>query len=250
MEIESVIIVGSGNVAFHLMNWLTMKGIPVSRISSRTFLDGIGQLPSPASLYIIAVSDDAIALVGRNLKERVSDDVMVVHTSGSIPCEVLANCFSCHGVLYPMQTFSRNSSLEYSRIPLFIEAADENATARLERFACRLSATVYRLDSRRRKALHIAAVFACNYLNRMLVHATDVLAECPFGLETLVPLIEETVEKAVAIGPRQAQTGPARRGDIGVLKMHQKSLEHLPDAQQIYTFIARQILDDYGLRPK
>lgn len=250
METDQAIVIGSGNVALHLEKWLRTKGILARRVSPRTFLDAAGKTPQPASLYIIAVADGAIASVGKHLKERVAGDAMVVHTSGSMPCEVLADCFPCRGVLYPMQTFSRDRVLEYDRIPLFIEAADEISTERLERFAGRLSPTVHRLDSRRRKALHIAAVFACNYINRMLVHADDVLEDCPFGLGTLVPLIGETVAKAVAMGPRKAQTGPARRGDIGVLKSHQEALTHLPDAQELYTFIARQILDDYGLRPE
>lgn len=250
MDTESVIVIGSGNVAFHLEKWLITKGIAVRRVSSRTFLDDYGQQPPHASLYIIAVADDAITAVGANLKDRVAGDAMVVHTSGSVPCNVLSDSFPCHGVLYPMQTFSKNRVLQYDRIPLFIEAVDEISTVRLERFAGRLSTTVHRLDSHRRKALHIAAVFACNYLNRMLVHAADALTDCPFSLETLVPLIEETVAKAVTMGPRQAQTGPARRGDIGVLKTHQEALVQLPDAQKLYTFIARQILDDYGLRPE
>lgn len=248
MATESTVIIGSGNVAIHLERWFKMTGKAVNRVSSRTFLDDAGHLPPAAMLYVISVSDDAIAAVGEKLKAIVVADAVVVHTSGSRPCEILAGSFLSYGVLYPMQTFSRDRSLDYNRIPLFIEGVDERTTERIESIAGQLSSRVYRLDSRRRMALHIAAVFACNYLNRLLVHAAEVLDGCPFSLETLKPLMEETIEKAIAIGPRQAQTGPARRGDVGVLESHKKALEHLSEAQELYSFIAGQILNDYGLR--
>lgn len=246
MTVDAIII-GGGNVAGHMADWLADKGISARQISSRTFLDSDGRPISAADIYIIAVLDDAISSVGVKLKEMVPPDSMVVHTSGTRSCDELAGLFRHYGVLYPMQTFSKGRPLDYESIPLFIEAGNESDTARLEAFARRLSRTVCRLDSRRRKALHIAAVFASNYVNRMLVHAADVLADCPFGIEILNPLMEETIAKAIIMGPREAQTGPARRGDTGVLNAHLDALENSPDAQAIYSLLARQIQKDYGL---
>src|SRR5690606_36827278 len=114
-----------------------------------------------ADVYIIAVKDDVVAAVAAQLPDSLQG--MVVHTAGSVGMDAIAAHAAAYGVLYPLQTFSKAKALDFSTIPLMVEASSEAALIRLEALAGSLSKRVFRCDSKQRLSLHAAAVFACNF---------------------------------------------------------------------------------------
>ena len=200
-----------------------------------TDIDSIGR---NIDVCIYAVSDASLAEVA----ERVNQpEVLHLHTAGSMPIDVLNVHHNKHyGVLYPFQTFSRQRAVDFDKIPIFIEANDEPAEAMTARLAHLLSNDVRVVTSAQRMAIHVAAVFACNFTNHMYTIAAQILHDQHVPFDILYPLISETAQKIQTMSPVMAQTGPAVRNDWNVINKH---LTFLTDEQQrrLYQLITQNI---------
>ncbi|MDP6921970.1 MAG: DUF2520 domain-containing protein [Lutibacter sp.] len=247
-----VILLGGGNVAYHLAcEFLQNPGFELVQLYNRTLdaievfkgktklTDTIADLQK-ADLYVLAVSDKAIS--GLSSKLCVPDK-LVVHTSGAMPLETLESV-SRKGVLYPLQTFSKNRKVSLSEVPFCIETEHPQDRVLLEKTARTLSKHCHYIDSSQRKTLHVSAVFVNNYVNHLyhLAHSLCETQDIPVDL--LQPLIEETAQKIRTMKPLEAQTGPARRGDHNSLEEHQKILTE--KYRELYTLLAKSIADTYG----
>jgi len=253
VNVERVAIVGAGNVATHMARGLHAAGISISAVcarhadTARRLAAAVGapavcpspsDIPRDVDMVLVAVTDSAVAEVAAALPVI---DAPVVHTSGSVPLGTLAARHARAAVLYPLQTFSRDVDVDLSQVPLFTEATDEDTLACVDGVARVLSAHVYHADSARRKHLHVAGVMASNFPVYLLEQCRRVLAEAGYPLEVVRPLAEATLEKAFAVGPRDAMTGPARRGDMAVVEAHGRLLP--PDTARIYGLVSSQIYD-------
>lgn len=255
---DQIVILGSGNVATHLAKALDVVA-DVTQVWSRTFANALSladelrqatpicrfeDLKKDADVYIIAVPDDAVASVASNLAE-VSG--IVAHTSGTCDLKCLRDGIG-HGnvgIFYPLQTFSRNIPVDVSRIPFFIEGDNEETAAKLYSLANQISEKVFYADSTVRSKLHIAAVFACNFVNRLYAVADVFLKDnTDFDLTVLHPLMSETLRKAMDNGPEAAQTGPAVRGDLGTVTRHLKELDGTN--KEIYELLTKSIITHYN----
>lgn len=226
----NIAIVGSGNVASHLNRALKPKAA-VSLVNPHS-LEG---LPENVDVVIIAVADDAIAEVASLIPDS---GALVVHTSGSVPIETLAPFFSKYGVLYPLQTFSKDIRLQYDEIPVFLEASSEETLSILKQTASLFTSHIRNADSYTRKILHLSAVFACNFANALIGIGYDILKENGIEGEVLQPLLSQTFMKLMTMQPEQAQTGPALRGDRRVIQSHLDILENQPELAEIYRLIS------------
>ena len=246
-----VVLIGSGNVAIHLARALEKtEKVRLVQYFSRTdenndyFSESIPHAKSMDSLvradvYIIAVSDGAI----EEVSHKIPDDAgLVVHTSGSIPMESLKSK-KRHGVLYPVQTFSKDRELDWKKIPLALEASSPDDMAVLRNLANELSDQVYEIDSDRRKKLHLSAVFANNFSNHMFALAKELCEENQLDFELVKPLILETGKKVMSISPEEAQTGPARRRDSSVMENQAKQLD--ARKKEIYDLLSKSISSRY-----
>ncbi|MDE6218015.1 MAG: DUF2520 domain-containing protein, partial [Muribaculaceae bacterium] len=210
-RIPKVVIIGSGNVGTHLVSAFR-KVATIIPVNPRTLAD----LPEDADYYIISVKDSAV--------EEISDklppvDAIVAHTSGSIGMEALSKHRN-RGVFYPMQTFTKGKSLDYGEIPLFIEGNSPDCERKLTQLASLVSNRVALADSERRRKLHIAAVFSCNFVNRLCGIASDLLNDAGLDFKSMLPLIHETLNKLHELPAETAQTGPAVREDKNVMDSH------------------------------
>ena len=248
---QRIVILGSGNVATHLAEALAPRVVQIwSRnpenaraLAARTGTAAalsVDDITPDADLYIISVSDDAIAPLARQFKGRRG---IWAHTSGSIPSEALAGTGDTHGVFYPLQTFSRDVDVNMSEVPLFVEASTPEATAMLKNTAALFTGHIYDANSERRRKLHIAAVFACNFANYMWLKADTLLRGEGLDIRVFAPLIEATFTKAMATGPEAGQTGPARRGDRSVIASHEAMLRG--DDREIYSLLSSSILKHF-----
>ena len=226
-------IIGRGNVASHLCNALRDKA-DVIPVNSRT-LEGFDE---SADVSLIAVSDNAIREVAGRLPALKG---ILAHTSGSVPIDILKDSHTNIGVFYPLQTFSKDVPLDYSKIPFFIEGIDKNSETILVSLARNISENVTIADSEKRKALHVASVFACNFANHLWHISDTLLKENGLTFSTILPLLEETLRKVSNVSPHDAQTGPARRHDTKVVDSHLQLLANHPDYQTIYNLLSSSI---------
>ena len=246
-----VVIIGSGNVAQHLIKaFAKSDNIDVIQAFSRnkesleniidsskitTNFDDLAD----ADLYIISVSDNAIAEVSHQLN---IEKKLVVHTSGSVDIIDLDDK-NRKGVFYPLQTFSKNKDVNFDTIPICLEAENNEDYKLLEKVAKSISNQVFNINSIQRKALHVSAVFVNNFVNHLYKIGNDICNENNIPFEILQPLILETANKITLLSPNEAQTGPAKRNDTQTINTH---LQFLTDENQkeIYKILTKSIIDN------
>lgn len=247
-------VIGAGNLASSLAPAIVRAGHTVVQVYSRTrrsadaLASAVGasavtdlrDVGNSAEVYVLAVSDDAIVTLLPVLCAG-KDDKVFIHTAGSVPMSVFGGFARHCGVLYPMQTFSKSRTVDMRHVPLFIEASDSRAEETVTAIARSLSDNVTPIDSDGRQRLHIAAVFACNFVNHCYTLAADILAEEGLPFDILLPLIDETTRKAHVLPPLAAQTGPAARGDNAVIDAHTAALAATPDIENVYGALTRSI---------
>ncbi|MBO4611683.1 MAG: DUF2520 domain-containing protein [Bacteroidaceae bacterium] len=228
-------LIGKGNLGTNLHAALEHAGHEVTWLQGRSFAtEG-----AKGDIIIVAVKDDAIPSVTSRLSTL---DKLVVHTSGSVPMQAIP----CRrrGVFYPMQTFSKERIVDFRPIPIFLESDTDMPL--LEQLAQSISNSIYRLDSERRRWLHLAAVFACNFANHCYTLSAEVLQQAGLPFEVMLPLIDETTAKVHSMSPQSAQTGPAIRYDENVIGRHEQMLDGT--TRDIYHLMSKSIHDK--LRPK
>lgn len=219
-------IIGNGNVATHLYNALKDK-TEISIINSRSF----ETLPQNTDVILICVSDNAISEIVSKLPPS---DAIIVHTSGSIPMDILKKYGLEYGVFYPLQTFTKGIDLEYSDIPVFIEGSSERVVEKLKEIASLFSNDIHNADSEKRRKLHLASVFACNFTNALARISQSLIEKSGIDFSVLRPLMKQTIKKLDVISPEKAQTGPAVRGDSIVIDKHLEMLSDHPDLKTLY----------------
>jgi 3-deoxy-D-manno-octulosonate 8-phosphate phosphatase (KDO 8-P phosphatase) len=251
---KSILIIGAGNVATHIALRLQktsyhLKGIVSKRYESAKALADLTNCTAYANIdeaqcadiYIYAVSDSAINSVAVQMNSRHSQSLHL-HTAGSIGIDVFENKdIDLYGSLYPLQTFSRNKTLDFAKIPLFIEGNCKESTEKILTLANELSDYVYLLDSEKRKYLHLSAVFACNFTNHCICMCEKIAKEAGIDSELFNTLIKETFDKLSYISANEAQTGPARRWDQNTISLHLQMLTKYPNEQRIYKIMSENI---------
>jgi len=251
---KKIVLIGSGNLAFHLAALLVKKGHEIIQFAGRnpqttaelgmkyftSHTTNLKQLNMSADIYIICVNDSEIANVAKELKLK---DKLVLHTSGTSNISLLKNASSKTGVLYPLQTFSKNSKVKWGKTPILIEGNTMEAGNELKAFVSTLSKKIVPLTSAQRLKFHLAAVMACNFSNHLYALSKDFLSKEKVNhFELLLPLINQTVKKIKKIDPAEAQTGPAVRGDKNTIDAHLKLLEKYPESKKLYALFTQSII--------
>lgn len=250
----SIAFIGAGNVATHLSAALSKKGHTICQVFSRTevsarelaekrscpFTTSLSEVTPNADLYIVSVKDAVLEQV-LPLLVKCNPNALFVHTAGSVSISVWNGLAQRYGVIYPMQTFSKQKPVDFTNLPVFIEANTPTDCQLLKGLMEGISRKVYQASSEQRRYLHIAAVFACNFSNHMYAICHHLLEKHQLPFETMLPLIDETARKVHTLSPAEAQTGPARRNDENVMKQHLQILENESDLAEIYQLISKHI---------
>ncbi len=258
---KTIVLIGSGNVAtqlarniyerpevashFQVIQVYSPNESHAQALANLIACEAISSLPlmrTDADLYLFSVKDAALEDVINHIP---ANNGLWIHTSGSMPMEILATRTQRYGVLYPLQTFSKERPLSLREVPLFLECHREEDLAELHSFANLLSDQVRTLDSDQRRTLHLSAVFACNFANHLYALAAHLLEEKQLPFDLLLPLIQETTAKLSQLPPREAQTGPAIRFDTNIIHKHLAMLHQHPRMQQIYEIMSESIYNMY-----
>ncbi len=244
----TVSIIGSGNVAFHLISALKkapeIKLIQVCArdqkniqylVDSSQIISKVEELKT-VDVCIIAVSDSAIS----NISESIPfENKIVAHTSGSIAMKDLSTK-NRRAVFYPLQTFSIDKIVDFTTIPICIESENSEDFKIIEKIALSISKVVYPIDTKQRKALHVSAVFVNNFVNHLYQIGNKICLENKVPFDILKPLIQETAEKIQTLTPSEAQTGPAKRKDKQTIASHIDFLKN-ENQKAIYTLLTQSI---------
>jgi predicted short-subunit dehydrogenase-like oxidoreductase (DUF2520 family) len=249
--------IGSGNLATRLAPEFENAGHQIMEVCSRNDKNALvltsklynadiktdyDFTDSKAEIIIIAVKDDVIADIAKELV--VKEDVIIAHTSGSKPLDVLNYTATENtGVFYPLQTFSKDKRVNFENVPIFVEAFSIHAFLILNDLARSISKKVFQIDSEKRMAVHVSAVFACNFTNYLFRIAQEIMNKENLPFDLLKPLIVETINKSLALGPEKSQTGPAYREDLEILDRHMDYLSHNDVYKEIYRIVSQDIID-------
>ena len=253
-----ITIIGAGNVATHLAGNLShQKDIDILQIFSKTknsakilakkincaWTNDISKIIE-SDLYIIATNDDSIQKIAQT--EQLKNK-FIVHTSGSVEMKVLSKNTVNFGVFYPLQTFQKEQKVEFSEIPMCIEASNEQNFNILRNLAKKISKKVYKINSEQRKNIHIAAVFVNNFINHLFHIANEIISRKDISIEILKPLIEQTFKNIQTNNPYDIQTGPAKRNDKNILENHIETLKTIDvNFAGVYRKISDSIIKSYN----
>jgi predicted short-subunit dehydrogenase-like oxidoreductase (DUF2520 family) len=263
--LPSVGIVGAGAIGTALGLAISRAGWPVSAVASRdadrrqrfcSLVSSARGFPEPeplldeAELIVLAVPDDAIAVVAHSL--RLYSGQSLVHTSGLLGVEVLQPSLAAGshiGSFHPLVSFTT----DVERSVLAIQGAtvalegDDRLIGLLADLAEALGGVPVRLPPGSKPAYHAAAVLACGGLVALLDAVATLAAAAgmdePGALAVYGRLLDQTLANARAIGLAQALTGPIARGDAGTVESHIAALRRFaPDVLELYLAAARREL--------
>ena len=254
----SVQIVGSGNVATHVAKKLYAKGVKIDFIYSPNFenaeklaqsvhakaaKDISSMLQKVVDFVLICTPDDYLT---ETIQKFLPSHAFIIHFSGAKGLDVFGE-HSKGGIIYPLQTFSKEVAVEWEKTPLFLLQKQAGERGQIESLAHLLSPNMQWISAEDKIVLHLAAVMVCNFPNFLYGLAHEILQEkhIPFGL--FKPLMQQTLDKALlATSPFAVQTGPARRGDLHTLQTHQNVLKDHPSILEIYSYLSDKIKNYYA----
>ena len=248
--------IGAGNLATQLAKAFQNKGFGITQVYSRSELSAkkladtlsvkyttsVKGIDKNADIYLLAINDSVVDEV---LSQIDFENKLLVHCSGSLSFSILGNYAENIGVFYPLQTFSKDRTINFSEIPIFIESNSMENEKLLVEIANEISDSVSVINSEKRKTLHISAVFACNFVNHFYTIAGDILKSNDIQFDVLKPLIMETAKKVQEIEPEKAQTGPAIRFDENIINSHLNELKRFSGYRQLYKSVSKSIFDCY-----
>jgi predicted short-subunit dehydrogenase-like oxidoreductase (DUF2520 family) len=235
-------IIGSGNVAYHLAKSLhgkqqvSVESIWVRKPEKEDLFNtytyricsDIQALPD-ADIYLLAVSDSAIATVSAQLP---FENKLVLHTSGATHIDAISKK-QRGGVFYPLQSFSIGRVIDYNKITVLLETTNESDKPIVKILASAFSNRSEWVSSEERAKYHLAATLVNNFSNHFYALSELFLNKNKLHFDLLKPLILETAEKVQHLSPKLAQTGPAKRQDLITLERHLALIEY-SDLRHLY----------------
>ena len=246
-----IALIGTGNLAIHLVHaletcnatqlvqWIGRKNTPPRQNLNTPYFTQYQQ-NIDADLCLIAIADDAIASTAEQL---INSDVLVAHTAGAVSIDELKP-LKRKGVFYPLQSFKKNAPLDWSTIPICIEATHGDDVILLEKLASQLSGSVHQITESQRLQLHTAAVFTNNFCNHLLGIGQSITTKAALPFSLLHPIIRDTFEQSFASQAVALQTGPAKRNDI---RTQQKHLSVLSEADaELYRILSKSIFNTHN----
>lgn len=240
--INSVSVVGYGAAGSALVDFFKDYNSSLVSVWDRNIDDCrfyINQTPQPADktfpgslseigkTIFICTPDDEIESVAEKFIS-ISDNwtgYNFVHLSGSLSAFVLSNLQNAGASvasMHPLQTFTGHNNAERLQNIWFSLQGDPGLVEKLEVLVADFGSESFRLDESQKKAMHIAAVFASNYMVSLLDVVTEISEENRIdnSLKILEPILKQTLQNVLVSGTSASLSGPVARGDLDTVKSH------------------------------
>jgi len=202
-----------------------------------------------APIALIGVPDDMIEPLCSNVAghEAFGRGKWVVHLSGSVGLAALeaARRLGAHVLsVHPLQAFPTvESGIEHvPGSPMAVTATDEDGYAFGATLAEQAGGRPFRLPDEVKPLYHAAAVFCSNFLVTVEAVAEGLfrLAGMDDPVSMFAPLARATLDATLSLGPEDALTGPAVRGDRGTVRRNLEALARAaPEAIPAYVALSR-----------
>ena len=248
-------IIGNGNLSKALVKEILRKGHKIHQVHALNFLDlkktyadspisileNMEELDYEIDILLIAVSDDVIKKVVKNLSNK---SIVVLHTSGSVSVDVFEKAgFINYGVFYPLYSFSESREEDFKQIPLMIEYSNSHVQQKINLLGKSIFNRIIEVNSEKRMIYHLSGIFANNFTNHLWSLTQGFIEKNNLDFDNVKPIIMQTAKNAILTNQiADIQTGPASRGNHNVIKGHIKLLEEDKNLLSIYKELSNSIL--------
>jgi predicted short-subunit dehydrogenase-like oxidoreductase (DUF2520 family) len=247
---------GAGRVAGALCREFHIAGHNILKVVSRTEMSGRALAEScnadwsdelsfrdSNDIIVVAVPDSGLKDVLAHIK--CPSNTIIAHTAGSYGLEVFPDHLNRVGIFYPLQTFTIGRKVNFKDLPFLLESSSTSIDAILADLAGSVGGKVHFVNADKRRMFHLSAVFVSNFTNFMLTSGKNISSRAGLPFDILVPLIRETISRALESGPEDSQTGPAIRNDQNTIEKHLELLSFSPELQDIYRDLTQAIIKYY-----
>jgi predicted short-subunit dehydrogenase-like oxidoreductase (DUF2520 family) len=237
-------VIGCGRVGQTLAALLHQRGqVQMQDLHSRSFSSaeqaakfvGAGQPVAnladmrSADVWLLSVTDAQVGVAAQALAEAQGAKLagaIVFHNSGFLSTAVLQplQALGCHvASAHPVLNFASPETgvRQFAGTPCGLEG-DAQALAWLHTALTAIGGRCFEIASADKPLYHAAAVFSSNFTVVLQGIAQDAWHSAGVPPELMRPLTEallkSTVDNVLAMGPAQALTGPAARGDTAVVQ--------------------------------
>ena len=241
---------GRGNVAAHAAPWLRARGFTTAIGSARGLASGTEDLPegTPAAIWLLS-QDHALPAAAAALVRRGAPRVPVLHAAGAIVARegLAAAAAAGHpvGTLHPICSLRREQPR--GRLGSCVFGIEGDAAARamaLQWLGSQQHLDLGMLDSAQRIRYHAACALAGNHVAVLAEGAGAVLRGLGLPAATTTTAIGELLRSALdnllALGMPRGVSGPAARGELAALAMHEAALEG--QAAALYRVLSEQLV--------
>lgn len=242
-------IIGTGNVATVLGKKWFAAGVTINEVFGRSFnkaaelatalnaksTTNLSKLNTDVDAFVIALTDTAISEIEFPFTQKI-----VLHTAGSVAKNVLQKFTPNYGVIYPIQSLTKETSLD-STIPFAIDGSNSETKKVAQHLAKKISNNLELLGDEERLKLHAAAVISCNFTNYLYHLAQDYCSKENINFNLLLPLINQTAQRLQTHLPKQVFTGPAIRKDEITMQKHLQLLQNYPKQKEVYKWFSEEI---------
>jgi predicted short-subunit dehydrogenase-like oxidoreductase (DUF2520 family) len=251
--ISKIYIVGYGNLGKHLSEYFIENNVNFGGIFTDQHLaipridiyrkSKINAILKGGDVLFVTTKDDEIESVIHYVE---NPEIVKIYCSGSVSLESFNNISHC-GVWYPLYSFSGNTSIDWKKVPVFLEYSNEYVFELLSNLCGHLNKQFHVLSSKERKQLHLSAVFANNFVNACFIGANEVIkGNESLKFDYLLPIIQQTIDKISVGNPIESQTGPAKRNDVSTISEHLKMLSNSTSEQELYIAISKFIKQNFS----
>ncbi len=246
MEEISVGIIGSGNVAAHLLAIFSQKGISVEGLWARNTSKALKLATENNCIAISSLKDFSketilfVCISDNSLTHFDVPNATLISVSGNFDIHS-SNAFA--GVFYPLQTFHSEQKVNWKNTPIFIESEDENLRNSLVKLAHLINAKPIIASVETRQKIHLTAVYVNNFTNLILSEAKDIAKKNHLDFNWFEPLLTETISKRMHLNG-DLQTGPAKRGDYSTIQNHLQQLSS--EEKELYFQLSNSLLKKYN----
>jgi predicted short-subunit dehydrogenase-like oxidoreductase (DUF2520 family) len=266
MRRPSIAIVGPGRLGTALAVSLRRAGYRVDEIVARSDKASFAraralarETASGASLLSTAtleadvvwfcMPDSQIAKVAEQVAAKNWRGRFAFHSSGVLASDVLIP-LQLEGAaiasVHPLMTFVEGSSPDLKGVTFAIEG-DKSAVKVASDVVRNLKARPASIRKRDKAAYHAFATLICPLLVSLLASAEQAAGLAGVSRndarKRMLPIVQQTLQNYVRLGPMKAFTGPFVRGDAGTVGMHLAALAKMPAASNVYAGLAQAALE-------